>query len=208
MSTQTSSLNKINKSLVHKKLYVRYMVSLRCKMIVRKELKKLGFKYSILTHGAIEFLEEATQEDLNALRRNLRESGLELLDVHESRLVDRIIDNIIEVIHYFDELPKLSYSEIIAQNFGETSDSVLKIFSEVVGMSVIQFIVVQKIERAKVLLLYDNLSLIEISKKLRYKSKDIFIAQFKKITGLDPHYFIKLKEERIKNISDVQNILT
>lgn len=197
MITQTPLLHKEDKKLVNMKLYVRYMVSLRCKKIVREELEKLGIKFSILEYGAIEFPEEVTQENLNALKRNLWKSGLDLLDVHESKLVDRIIDTIIEVIHTFDELPKLIYSEIIAEDLDEANESVLKIFSEVVGMSVIQFIVIQKVERIKELLLYDDMPLSEISYKLRYKSEKHLIAQFKKYTGLTPAYFKELKKERM-----------
>jgi AraC-like DNA-binding protein len=189
--------NKDDKIFVNLKLYVRYMVSLRCKMVVSDELKKLEIKHSILPYGAIEFLDEVTEKDVNALKRNLRKSGLDLLDVRESKLVERIINTIIEVIHYFDELPKLTYSEIIANNVIEANESFLKIFSEVVGMSVIQFIVIQKIERIKELLLYEDMTLSEISYILHYKSEQHLIAQFKKYTGLTPAFFIDLKKERM-----------
>lgn len=188
--------NNDDQKHVNFKLYVRYMVSLRCKMIVKDELKKLDINHSILPYGAIEFPDEVTQQDLNLLKRNLRKSGLDLLDVHESKLIERIITTIIEVIHYFDKLPKLTYSEIIAENIGEANESVLKIFSEVVGMSVVQFIVHQKIERIKELLLYDDLSLSEISYMLNYKNEQQLIAQFKKYTGLTPLYFSDLRKER------------
>ncbi|MEX2603353.1 MAG: helix-turn-helix domain-containing protein [Gracilimonas sp.] len=189
-----------NKDNVNMKLYVRYMVSLRCKKIVQEELKKFELKHSFSPHGAIEFLEEVSPDELDTLKRNLRRSGLILLDVVESKMVDRIIDTIIEVIHYTDELPKLSYSEIIANNLADANESVLKIFTEVVGMSVIQFIVTQKVERIKEFLLYDDLPLSEISNLLRYKSEKHLIAQFKKNTGLAPSYFEELKNER-KNLA-------
>jgi len=203
MITKTPLLNKDDKKLANMKLYVRYMVSLRCKMIVREELKKLGIQYSILPHGAIQFLDEVTQEDLNTLKTNLQKSGLDLLDVYESKLIERIINTIIEVIHYFDELPNLNYAEIITQNFGEANESVLKIFSEVMGMSVIQFIVVQKVERTKELLLYDDVTLPEITNILRYKSEEHLIAQFKKVTGLTPSFFKQLKQKRLGNLEDL-----
>jgi AraC-like DNA-binding protein len=194
--TYAVTLNKKNNSLANMKLYVRYMVSLRCKMIVKDELKKLDIKHVLLPYGAIEFLDELPNKKFNDLKSNLRKSGLDLLDNRESKLVDRIIITIIEVIHYFDELPKLSYAEIICKNLGEANESVLKIFSEVVGMSVIQFIVHHKIDRIKELLLYDELSLPEIANMLNYKSEEKLSAQFKKYTGLTPEYFIGLKKER------------
>lgn len=193
-------LNSSKDANVAKKLYVRYMLSLRCKTIVQKELDHLKLKYSLLSFGAIQFPAEVGQKELKALKRNLRKSGLDLLDHHESILVDRVISTILEVIHSFDELPNLSYSEIISKNLSEANDSVLKIFSEVVGMSVIQFIVAQKIERVKELLLYHDILLPDIANHLRYKSERHLIAQFKKITGLTPYHFMKLKEERAKVI--------
>ena len=203
MITQFSLLNKDEKKLANMKLYVRYKVSLRCKMIVRDELDKLGIKYSFSPHGGIEFLEGVTEEDLNTLKRNLWGSGLDLLDIQESKLVDRIITTIIEVVHYSDKLPKLTYTEIIAQNLDEANQSVLKIFSEVMGMSVIQFIVIQKVERIKELFLYDDVPLSEMTDILRYKSEQHLIAQFKKVTGLTPSFFKQLKQKRMGNLEEL-----
>jgi len=181
------------------------MVSLRCKSIVKEELKKLDVKYSILPYGAIEFSDEVGQKKLHSFKRNLRKSGLDLLDLNESILIDRIISTILDMIHSFDELPKLTFSEIISKNISDDNDAVLKIFSEVVGMSVIQFIVTQKIEKIKEFLLYDDLTLAEISRLLRYKNEQHLVAQFKKYTGLTPDHFIKLKEERNKIIRQSLN---
>ncbi|MDX1641362.1 MAG: helix-turn-helix domain-containing protein [Balneolaceae bacterium] len=182
--------------MVYTKRYVKYMVSLRCKLILKEELGKANLKFSISPHGAIEFLEETTPAQLEELSKNLHSSGLVLLGQNDSMLVDRIINTIIEVIHYSDELPKLRFEDIIGKTTGSESESILNIFSDVKGISIIQFIVLQKIERVKELLLYDNLSLGEIAKKLRYKNEHFLIAQFKKHTGLSPAYFKELKVER------------
>jgi AraC-like DNA-binding protein len=184
-------------TMVSTKRYVKYMVSLRCKMILKKELKNIDLKYAISPHGAIEFLEEVTQAQFEELNKNLQKSGLELLDQNDSMLIDRIINTIIEVVHYSDELPNLSYEDIIGTRLGLEKDSILKIFSDVKGISIMQFIVLQKIERVKEFLLYDNLSLAEISKKLRYKNELYLIAQFKKFTGLSPTYYKKIKDKRM-----------
>ncbi|TVR14546.1 MAG: AraC family transcriptional regulator [Balneolaceae bacterium] len=197
IGTESFFERKVDKRSVKTKLYVRYRVSLRCKEIVKNELKKLNIKHSILPYGGIEFHGDVSQIKLDKLRRNLQRYGLVLLDVHESLLVNRIIITISEVIHNFEKLPKLTYSEVIAKNIGETNESVLKIFSEVVGMSVVQFIILQKIERIKELLLYDDMPLAEIADLLSYKSEQHLVAQFKKVTGLNPGYFKKLKKERM-----------
>lgn len=188
--------NKDRKDYVQMKLYVRYMVSLRCKLIVKDQLKKLNIKYSISVHGAIIFLELVTDYRLNELNRNLKKHGLILLDQHESYLIDNIINTIIEVVHYSDELPRMDFADIIAIKNGNNNETILKIFSDVKGMSILQFIILQKIEKAKELLIYKDCSLSEISEKLHYKNEGLFITQFRKFTGLTPDYFRKLKKER------------
>ncbi len=187
--------------VVSKKLYVKYMVSLRCKLIVKDELKNLNIKYSISVHGAIIFHEAITEYRINELNQNLQKSGLVLLDEHNSMLIDKIINTIIEVIHYSEELPKVNFVDVISDKFGSDNESILKIFSDVKGMSVMQFIILQKVERIKELLLYEDLTLQEIAEILYYKNEDLLIAQFKKYTGLTPDYFRELKKERI-NLSE------
>lgn len=187
--------------VVSKKLYVKYMVSLRCKLIVKDELKKLDIKYSISVHGAIVFLQPITDYRLNELNQNLQKSGLVLLDEPNSLLIDKIINTIIEVIHYSDELPKVNFADVISDKFGSDNESILKIFSDVKGMSVMQFIILQKVERIKELLLYEELTLKEMADKLYYKNEDFLVAQFKKHTGLTPAYFKELKKERL-NLSE------
>lgn len=186
-------------SILDKRLYVRYMVSLRCKMVVKSELDKLEILYIFPPGGAIEFPEGISYEQKTQLRKNLEKSGLTLLDTIESRLIDKIIDTINNFIHDTETLPKVSFKEIINENLGDGTESILKIFSEVKGVSVTQYIINQKIERAKELLLYDDLSLSEIAEKLNYRNKDYFLSQFKKITGLAPSYFIEIKNKRNKN---------
>ena len=183
------------------KLYIRYMVSLRCKMIVKAELDNLGIDYVISLQEAIEFPNGISRDKLYQLKKNLRSSDLELLDQSESLMIDKIISTIIEVIHYTDTLPKICFNELISENLGSNDDSILKIFTEVKGVSVTQFIVQQKIDRAKDLLLYNDLTLAEISEKLNYKNEELFVAQFKKITGLSPSYFMEIKDKRDKNIA-------
>lgn len=179
------------------------MVSLRCQMNVKAELDKLGLEYTISPQGAIEFTEECTQNQLQELNMNLLRSGMELLDEYESKLIDRIVHTVIEVIHYSDELPKLSYEDIIGEQIVSDNKSILEIFSDVKGISIMQFIVAQKIERVKELLLYEDFPLSEIAEKLRYRNQHYLIAQFKKHTGLSPAYYRKLKKERNKVLQDI-----
>lgn len=183
---------------VSEKLYVKYMVSLRCKMILKSEIENLGLACKLSPHGAIEFSEGISEDEYGLLKENLLKSGLVLLSKSESKLMDNIINTIVEVIHYTDSLPKLNFTDLINEQATSGDDSILKIFSDVKGMSVLQFIIIQKIERVKELLLYEDMPLPEIAELLNYKDQNFLSAQFKKVTGLTPAYFKRLKKERKK----------
>jgi AraC-like DNA-binding protein len=187
-----------NPESVNKELYVKYMVCMRDKLLVKSELDQMGITYRLSVHGAIVFLGEITTVQQNMLKKRLLKSGLVLLDEEESKVIGRIINTIVEIIHYSVELPRIRFEDIISEHSEIARESVLKIFSDVKGMSVIQFIVTQKIERAKELLLYEERSLSDITDILNYKNQNYLVAQFKKYTGLTPDYFKKLKKERMK----------
>ena len=180
------------------KLYVKYMVCFRDKLYVKSVLNKHGLNYRITVHGAIEILEEITKIQFYELKLGLSKSGLKLLDAKESMLIDRIINTIIEVIHYSDTLPKVNFEELISDFAGSGKESILKIFTDVKGMSVLQFIITQKIERAKELLVYEDMPVQDIAELLNYKNQDYLIVQFEKTTGLTPFYFKRLKNERMR----------
>lgn len=173
------------------------MVSIKCREILKNELQKTHLSYSISPHGAIEFHKGVSQDQLEELNKNLRKSGLELLDKNDSMLIHHIINTVIDMIHNSKELPRLDYEDFIGKYAVLDNEEVLKIFSDVRGISIIQFIVLQKIERIKDLLLYDDLSLSEITNKLRYKNENYLISQFKKHTGLYPEYFTSIKHSRM-----------
>lgn len=195
MDSKSSNMNKTIES-GSKKLYVKFMVSLRCKIITKSELEKLGLPYKFSTHGALEFKEGISKEQYDQLKKNLLKFHMILLSENESNLIDNIINTIVEVIHYSNTLPKVNFIELIDKKTIVGEDPILKIFSDVKGMSVIQFIIIQKIERAKEMLIYEDTSLSDIADLLNYESKRLLVAQFKKVTGLTPEYFLTLKKER------------
>lgn len=179
------------------------MVSLRCKMVVKDELKKLGIHYVILDLGMVELLQDITEEQRLLLKANLLRYGLELLEDQRSILIERIKNLITEMIHYSDELPDTNYSDYISQKIGHDYTYLSNIFSEVKGITIQQFIIMHKIERVKELLLYDELNLTEISYKLHYSSVAHLSNQFKKITGLSPSFYKKLKQKREQNLENL-----
>ena len=185
------------------KLYIKYMVSLRCKLMVKEELTALGLNALVVDLGVVEILEDITAQQRENLRINLLKSGLELLDDKRSILIESIKNVITEMIHYSDELPVNNYSDYISEKLNYDYTYLSNIFSEVKGITIQQFIIDNKIERVKELLLYDQLNLTEISYKLHYSSVAHLSNQFKKITGLTPSYFKKLKKSRKQNLEDI-----
>jgi len=179
------------------------MVSLRCKMLVKEELKKLGLDYVIIDLGMIEILEDITEEKRIQLGRNLLKSGLELLDDKRSILIERIKNVIIEMIHYSEEIPKTNYSEYISEKLDYDYTYLANTFSEVTGITIQNYIINHKIERVKELLLYDELNLGEIAFKLHYSSAAHLSNQFKKVTGLTPSFYKKLQIKRRRNLENL-----
>jgi AraC-like DNA-binding protein len=172
-------------------------------MMVKEELKKLGLHYVVLDLGMVDVLEDISPQIRTELKANLLKSGLELLDDKKSILIEKIKNVITEMVHYSDELPKVNYSEFISKALGYDYTYLSNIFSEVKGMTIQQYIIINKIERVKELLLYDELNLTEISYKLNYSSVAHLSSQFKKVTGLSPSFFKKLKQKRKTNLENM-----
>jgi len=179
------------------------MVSLRCKMVVKDELQRLGINCQSIDLGVIEVEKGISDEQMEKLANNLRKSGLELLDDKRNILVERIKYVIIEMIHYSEEVPKVNDSDYISKKLGYDYTYLSNTFSEVKGITIQHYIITHKIERAKELLLYDELTLTEIAYKLNYSSVAHLSNQFKKITGLTPSYFKEMKDKRLKNLEDL-----
>ena len=179
------------------------MVSLRCKIVVRQELEKFDIVNAIVDLGLVETVEDLSSEQREILKVNLLKSGLELLDDKKSILIEKIKNAVIELIHHFDELPKENFSDHISKKLGYDYTYLANTFSEVKGITLQQFIIINKVEKVKELLLYDELNLTEISYKLNYSSVAHLSNQFKKITGLSPSFYKHLKQKRNNNLEDL-----
>lgn len=184
-------------------LYIKYMVSLRCKMMVKAELKKLGIWYVVVDLGVVEILKDITKEQHDELKINLMKSGLELLDDKRTILVESIKNVITEMIHYTDKEPEVNYSDFISEKLEYDYTYLSNVFSEVKGITIQQFIIINKIEKVKELLLYDELSLTEISYRLNYSSVAHLSNQFKKITGLTPTFYKGIAKKRRENLENM-----
>ena len=179
------------------------MVSMRCKMAVKEELKKLGLHFIIVDLGEIEIMENITGEQRENLKIGLLNSGLELMDDKRAVLIEKIKIVITEMIHYSDELPKMNYSDYISEKLNYDYTYLSNIFSEVKGITIQQFIIIHKIERIKELIIYDELNITEIADKMNYSSVAHLSGQFKKITGLSPSHFKQLKDKRRTPLEEI-----
>ena len=187
------------------KIFIKYMVSNRCKMAVKEELKKLGLHFIVVDLGEVEIMETLSLEQREELKAGLLNSGLELMDDKRAVLIEKIQNVIREMIHYSDEVPKMNYSDFISEKLDYDYTYLSNLFSEIKGITIQQFIIVHKIERAKELLLYDELNLTEISYKLNYSSVAHLSNQFKKVTGLSPTHFKLLKDKRRSPLEEIGN---
>lgn len=179
------------------------MVSLRCKMMVQQELEQLGLKNTVVNLGMVDIPDGITNEQLEVFRIKLAHLGLELLDDKKSILIEKIKNTITEMVHNADEQPKENYSEYLSEKIGYDYTYLSNVFSEVNGYTIQHFIIINKIEKVKELLLYNELNLTEIAYKLNYSGVAHLSYQFKKITGLTPSFYKSLKQKRLKNLEDL-----
>ncbi len=185
------------------KLLIKNMVSLRCKMIVRSELENLGLHYTTLELGEVQIIEELSPDQYNQIKNLLAKSGFELLEDKKAILVEKIKNIIVEMVHYSEEAPLTNFSDYLSQLLNYDYNYLSNLFSEVKGTTIEHYIISHKIERAKEMLIYDELTLTEISYKLHYSSVAHLSNQFKKVTGLTPSFFKKLKHKRLKGLENL-----
>lgn len=186
------------------KLYIKNMVSLRCKLIVKDELEKLGIHYGAVNLGEILLQRHLTQNLHDTLNTDLKRWGLEIIDSKKAILIERIKNVVIETIHYSEEALRINFSDYLSEKLKHDYTYLANLFSEVTGSTIQHFIITHKIERVKELLLYHELNLTEIAYKLHYSSVGHLSNQFKKITGLTPSFFIKLKHKKLKNLESIK----
>ena len=179
------------------------MVSNRCKMAVKEELKNLGLHYIVVDLGEVEIMENISMEKRTLLKANLLRSGLELMDDKKAMLIEKIKTVIIEMVHHSDEIIKINFSDYLSEKMKHDYTYLSNLFSEVQGTTIEQFIISHKTERIKELIIYGELNITEIAWKMGYSSVAHLSSQFKKVTGLSPSHFKQLKDKRRSPIEDI-----
>ncbi len=185
------------------KLIIKYMVSIRCKMVVQAALKKLGLHSVVISLGEVEVSEELSRDQRELLKAELLRSGLLLMDDKRAMLIEKIKNVIIEMVHYTEELPRINFSAFISEKLGYNYTHLANLFSETEGTTIEHYILVHKIERVKELIVYGELNLTEIADKMHYSSVSHLSRQFKQITGLTPSFFKSLKVKRREPLEDL-----
>lgn len=173
-------------------------------MIVKEELYRLGIMYSFVELGEVEIPTPLDFNQKERLKQALLRSGLELMDSKKSILIERIKKVIVTVIHDTDEPLKINFSDHLASKLNHDYTYLANLFSEVEGITIEHYIIYHKIERVKELLVYNELSLTQISYLLHYSSVAHLSNQFKKITGLTPSHFKRLKDYRRKSLDGME----
>lgn len=179
------------------------MVSLRCKLLVKEVLEDLDIPYQRIDLGEVLMTKQIDQEKVENFRKVLLRYGLELIDDKKAVLISQIKAVIIEMIHYSEDEPEVNFSTFLSDKLSYNYTYLSNLFSETQATTIEQFIILHKIERAKELIIYNELNLTEIAWKLHYSSVAHLSNQFKKITGLTPSFFKAMtnkKREVLENL--------
>lgn len=187
------------------KLFIKYMVSNRCKMVVKEELKKLGLHFVLVDLGEVDIMETLNLYQRNQLKEALLRSGLELMDDKRAVLIEKIKTVIINMVHHSEEIPKMNFSNFLSEKLNQDYTYLSNLFSEVQGTTIEHFIIAHKTERIKELIIYDELNITEIAWKMNYSSVAHLSSQFKKVTGLSPTHFKQLKDKKRSPIEEIGN---
>ena len=182
------------------------MVSNRCKMAVKEELKKLGLHFIVVELGEVEIMENISTEQREKIKAALLSTGLELMDDKRAILIEKIKNAVIEMVHHSSELMKTNFSGFLSEKLSHNYTYLANLFSEVQGTTIEQFIISHKIERIKELIIYGDMNITEIAWEMNYSSVAHLSNQFKKATGLSPSHFKNLKDKRRNPIEEIGNL--
>lgn len=184
-------------------LSIKNMVCNRCILVVRSEMERLGLHPVCVELGKVVLPEAPDPERLLEVRSALEALGFELLDDRRAQEVERIRTAVIERVHRREERLKVNFSDYLARKLGRDYDALSRLFSEATGTTIEKYLAAQKIERAKELLVYGEMTLSEIADELEYASASYFSARFKSLTGMTPSAFRRLGGTRRKPLDEV-----
>lgn len=179
------------------------MVCNRCIMAVKNELEKFGHQPLNITLGEVLLSNEITDNEKEIFGQQLKVLGFEIIDDKKSQIVGQIKSSIIEIVHHQNGDLKSNLSDYLSNRLHHDYTYLSNLFSEIEGTTIEKYYIIQKIEKVKELLVYDELSLSEIAAKMNYSSVAYLSNQFKKVTGLTPTYFKNIKESKRRPLDEL-----
>jgi AraC family transcriptional regulator len=180
------------------------MVCNRCIKAAREEIEGLGFTIKSIELGEVLINEMPDNKDLEQIGKVLAENGFELISDRKSWIINRIKILIIEYIHYDKEKPGyVNFSDFLSAELGNDYSYISHLFSSVEGITIEKYMILQKIEKVKELLVYDELTINEISYQLGYSRVAHLSRQFKNVTGLTPSHYKKVREAKRKSLDQL-----
>jgi AraC-like DNA-binding protein len=185
------------------KLHIKNMVCDRCKMVVKAELEKLGYHPVSVELGEVILEKELSADEKTKIDKNLQTLGFSIIDDKKSRLIEKIKNLIIELVHRQNSVLKTNLSDYLSSQLNHDYNYITNLFTEVEGTTIEKYFIAQKIEKVKELLVYDELTLSEIAWQLNYSSVAYLSSQFKKVTGLTPSHFKNIREQKRKPLDKV-----
>jgi len=172
-------------------------------MVVQNELDKLGIDVKNIKLGEVTIAEKLSPEEKENLEKALVPLGFEVIDEKKSRIIEKIKNIIIDLVHHQDNGLTTNLSDVLRSQLHHDYNYLSNLFSEVEGITIEKYFIAQKIEKVKELLVYDELSLSEIAFRLNYSSVAYLSNQFKKVTGLTPSHFRQIGKDRRKPLDKV-----
>lgn len=184
-------------------LFIKNMVCNRCILVVQNELDKLGLEASNIKLGEVSLVKDLTTKEREAIESALDPLGFQVIDDKKSRMIEKIKNVIIELVHHQDNDVKTNLSDVLSDALHNDYNYLSNLFSDIEGTTIEKYFIAQKVEKVKELLVYDELSLSEIANRMNYSSVAYLSNQFKKVTGLTPSHFKQIREDKRKPLDEV-----
>ncbi len=184
-------------------LFIKNMVCNRCILVVQNELDKLGLEASNIKLGEVSLVKDLTTKEREAMESALDPLGFQVIDDKKSRMIEKIKNVIIELVHHQDNDVKTNLSDVLSDALHNDYNYLSNLFSDIEGTTIEKYFIAQKVEKVKELLVYDELSLSEIADRMNYSSVAYLSNQFKKVTGLTPSHFKQIREDKRKPLDEV-----
>jgi AraC-like DNA-binding protein/copper chaperone CopZ len=187
------------------RIYIKHMACVSCKVVVKEALKELNIVPISVELGEVETQGDVSDEDIMMLDKIIKKAGLCVLETTTGTLLEKIRLVMVDYVYHSDDKPQVNFSEMLSKKLNRNYTTLSNFFSEVSATTIEQYIISMRIERVKELLMMEDMSISDIALKMHYSSVSHLSKQFKKITGLTPMHFKKMKEKRRITIQELIN---